>query len=781
MGQSITILGRGLTNSTQVQFAAADDTGFAGVVTRTGTANAAGTALTIAVPPQARSGALSLVGAAGSARVLVAPVLRSSGGAITPGGRIVLEGTGLVAGELAIAIDGVAVDPATVSVHTTSILGEAQQLVDLTVPAGVSAGVITATTRGGSSRLRPALATLPDQTFSADPGDTLAAAAALNLPQDTTTAIVSTIGDGAYGSLDVDLYKFSGSAGDLITLGSQDSSPYPYLRLFDAAGDQLAAGNWYTTPSIADFRLPAAGTYYLGVSSAYNQAYDPTAGGSGGSAYYTGQYRLTVTRSDGLRTSIASISAVAASGTPARPGVASADVGQVITLHGTGFLAADQVAFTEADDAGNLSQVAVAPASVSADGTAITVAVPQGAVTGAVRLAREDGGLFLQVVPTLSAAAQNGAGSQFHGAYEHLTGTGFVQAGTVVSWGGTTQASPSSYPYPLDVYSSGTQLNDNSGVPQGAAYGPITVTTAGGTSAAFGVSLASVSATAASGTPAVASLASANPGQAITLHGSGFTSATDVIFAMADDSGNPYEYDQRPTAVSPDGTSLVVIVPTGAMTGAIDVVGDLNNARIPLQVVPILTAATLSGDSGYSAQVYLSGSGLVDGSNSVYTFGSYSVADDSGGSQAIDVYSSGTRVYLGDLRANQNIFGPITVTTAGGTSAPYQLGFLGITSTAATGTPANSSLPSANAGQVVTLNGTGLTTSTNVVYQYVDTNGNTQTLLMAPTTASSDGTSATLTLPSYADGAFAVHVFGAEPRAGPPDRAHADDPAGQRD
>ena len=145
------------------------------------------------------------------------------------------------------------------------------------------------------------------------------------------------------------------------------------------------------------------------------------------------------------------------------------------------------------------------------------------------------------------------------------------------------------------------------------------------------MSLASVSATAASGTPAVASLASANPGQAITLHGSGFTSATDVIFAMADDNGNPYEYDQRPTAVSPDGTSLVVVVPTGAMTGAIDVVGDLNNARIPLQVVPILTAATLSGDSGYSAQVYLSGSGLVDGSSSVYTFGSYSVADDSGG------------------------------------------------------------------------------------------------------------------------------------------------------
>ena len=378
MGQSITILGRGLTSSTQVQFAAADDTGFAGVVTRTGTANAAGTALTIAVPPQARSGALHArrrrrLGAGCWWRRCSALRRRHRArrphrpGGHRPGRRRAGDRHRRRRGR-----------PLHRLGAATSILGEAQRAGR---PDRAGGRLRRRDHRHHQGRLVAAaagLATLPDQTFSADPGDTLAAAAALNLPQDTTTAIVSTIGDGAYGSLDVDLYKFSGSAGDLITLGSQDSSPYPYLRIFDAAGDQLAAGNWYTTPSIADFRLPAAGTYYLGVSSAYNQAYDPAAGGSGGSAYYTGQYRLTVTRSDGLRTSIASISAVAASGTPARAGVASADVGQVITLHGTGFLAADQVAFTEADDAGNLSQVAVAPASVSADGTAITVAVPQG-------------------------------------------------------------------------------------------------------------------------------------------------------------------------------------------------------------------------------------------------------------------------------------------------------------------------------------------------------------------------------------------------------------------
>ena len=73
--------------------------------------------------------------------------------------------------------------------------------------------------------------------------------------------------------------------------------------------------------------------------------------------------------------------------------------------------------------------------------------------------------------------------------------------------------------------------------------------------------LTGVVGTAASGTAASAVVASANPGQSITLTGTGFSLTTDVMFQVADDNGNVYEYDQRPTAVSTDGTSLVVVVP----------------------------------------------------------------------------------------------------------------------------------------------------------------------------------------------------------------------------
>ena len=57
----------------------------------------------------------------------------------------------------------------------------------------------------------------------------------------------------------------------------------------------------------------------------------------------------------------------------------------------------------------------------------------------------------------------------------------------------------------------------------------------------------------------------------------------------------------------------------------------------------------MTGNNGYSASSYVSGTGFVDGHDSTYTFGSYSVVDDSGSSQAIDVYSGGTTAYFGDL------------------------------------------------------------------------------------------------------------------------------------
>src|SRR6185437_4698170 len=70
-------------------------------------------------------------------------------------------------------------------------------------------------------------------------------------------------------------------------------------------------------------------------------------------------------------------------------------------------------------------------------------------------------------------------------------------------------------------------------------------------------------------------------------------------------------------------------------------------------------------------------------------------------------------------------------------------------------------LPSAVPGQTITLTGTGLTTSTSVIGSYTGSDGTVRFLLMNPTTAAADGTSATLVVPSYFNGVTQLAVLGA--------------------
>ena len=431
----------------------------------------------------------------------------------------------------------------------------------------------------------------------------MSSAQGITLAVNTQTAVSGTIGNNAYGNNDVDLYAFTAKAGQLLTVGGQNAPTYPYMRLFTASGTQLASGYWSSNPSISNFRIPADGTYYLGISSAYNYSYDPTKANSGGGSY-SGPYRVSLALADSLRTSITSITSTATSGTPTIGGMASANPGQTITLNGVGFVSGDQVVFTYADDNGNISQSTVNPSSIAANGLSLQVVVPNGAVSGTVRLAREDGGIFLQVVPVISSEYIN-QGSQYHTGFMHLNGSGFEEGATTINFGGTQLADQTSSPYPLDVYSSGTNINVNWGVPTGADFGPTTVTTIGGTSASYGVSATKLTSTASSGTPADGSKASANPGQSITITGSGLTMSTDVVFQLADDSGNVYEYDQHPVAVAPDGSSLTVIVPSNAITGKVGIVGDLNNSALPLQIVPVVSRVRMNGNNGESAQCSL--------------------------------------------------------------------------------------------------------------------------------------------------------------------------------
>ncbi|PYP39637.1 MAG: hypothetical protein DMD43_10460, partial [Gemmatimonadetes bacterium] len=254
----------------------------------------------------------------------------------------------------------------------------------------------------------------------------------------------------------------------------------------------------------------------------------------------TGSYTLTLQRQDGASTSLSGITAVAASGTAVRAAIASANPGQTITLTGSGLQASDRVVFTAADNAGSAGPTGlITPSSVAGDGTSLQVVVPNEAVTGMVRLARENAGRMVQIVPTLSDV-QTFSGS-YHGGLLRLRGTGFVEGSSSVQFGAQTVVDTGPFSG-IDVFGLNVE-NDTAQftVPSGVPTGPITVSTMGGTSVAFPLTFTGIVATAGSGTPANAGQASANPGQAITLTGSGFDFTTDVVFPTFDSGGNAGE------------------------------------------------------------------------------------------------------------------------------------------------------------------------------------------------------------------------------------------------
>lgn len=108
------------------------------------------------------------------------------------------------------------------------------------------------------------------------------------------------IGDGQFGALDVDLFGVN-AAGESVLIADVDawtdwSSLDSILRVLDDEGRELAANDDAFRAGLDSYiecHVPAAGTYYVGVSGFDNFDYDPTVPGSGsrGSA---GPYSLTI-------------------------------------------------------------------------------------------------------------------------------------------------------------------------------------------------------------------------------------------------------------------------------------------------------------------------------------------------------------------------------------------------------------------------------------------------------------------------------------------------------
>ena len=187
---------------------------------------------------------------------------------------MVLEGVGFVTGELTITIDGLAVDPKTIKVHTTTTLGEIQQVADLIVPAGVGAGVITATTTGDGG-VPPRLPGADGRQYPrggrrrghiAAQAITLVRTRRRRSPGRSATTPMATAMSTCTSSRP--------RPGTSSRSGARTAA-LPVMRLFDASGTQLAIGEYNNNPSIFRFAIPADGTYYLGVSGYSNTTYNP--------------------------------------------------------------------------------------------------------------------------------------------------------------------------------------------------------------------------------------------------------------------------------------------------------------------------------------------------------------------------------------------------------------------------------------------------------------------------------------------------------------------------
>jgi hypothetical protein len=131
-----------------------------------------------------------------------------------------------------------------------------------------------------------------------DAGDTIATAAVVGITSGALR-LSGQVGDGLYGSRDVDLYRVTLAAGQTLVIDidaqslSGSSTLDSYLRVFNAAGRQLASNDDAagSLDSYLSVRATIAGTYYVGVSGYGNSSYNASRAASGNRGS-TGSYQV---------------------------------------------------------------------------------------------------------------------------------------------------------------------------------------------------------------------------------------------------------------------------------------------------------------------------------------------------------------------------------------------------------------------------------------------------------------------------------------------------------
>jgi hypothetical protein len=271
----------------------------------------------------------------------------------------------------------------------------------------------------------------------------------------------------------------------------------------------------------------------------------------------------------------------------------SGPVGTSVTLTGA-FLGGATVAFN-GTNAPNVT--------VSADGKTITVPVPAGATTGPLTVTTPFSSLFggpfsspFTVTPGIASFTPNNGPALT--TTVTIKGTNFVVGHTTVTFTGVngpvTAANPT-------VSADGTTVTVK--VPNGAATGPITLTTPDGSAAtnnpAFHLSPTNFTVT----PPGGATFTAFNPnnvtaGPTVTITGTNFVIGTTTVAF----NGTPATIN----SISADGTTMTVAVPAGGSTGLISVTNPPNAPVFSPSLffyLPTITSAPGSGAVGDSITI----------------------------------------------------------------------------------------------------------------------------------------------------------------------------------
>ena len=615
VGQLINIGGADLESNSIIVFPTVDDAGATGTrqVLVSGV-NAQGTSATVVVPLKAATGNLTVLGKSGSFPLQIVPTITGfTASVFSTGSNLRLDGNGFVEGAITVNFgSSVSVVDQDTGTSILDVLTDGLAL-NVTIPAGAGQD-LSLVTSGGTSNVVNAVSPSVSVT-SPDNGDQLPAGATIDI---SASAIDGT------GIQTVEFLV------DSSVVGTDNSAPYQFaivVPAFDSGGNNTVT-------------IAARAT---DIDSNVTTSEDVV---------------VTVT------VPVISVNSTAAVGTALNSSVASANVGQTITMSSNfeAFDSLTDVVFPARDDSGNAFTISVRVSGVNAEGTSASVFVPLRAETGNLTVPGTSGSFPLQIVPTITGFANFDFQPSGTGLNLTLEGDGFIEGGITVNFGSSVSVvDPDKTTATLDVFNIARSIGVVIPV---SGEATISVVTAGGTSNSLVVgpiSFTGISGTAQVGTPTSGAAPSANVGQIITISGTDLKPNTDVVFPARDDSGNAFTISIRVSGVNAEGTSASVLVPLRAETGNLGVPG--TSGSFPLQIVPTITSLSTTALIAGST-LLVEGDGFIEGEITV-NFGGVAVVDADKTATTLDVFNVTRSINVVVPVGAQS---SVTVVTAGGTS-----------------------------------------------------------------------------------------------------------------